>query len=157
MASLVRSVSRTAFISQQQSLFARSWYTSTSCRFGLDELIGSTPTVSPSSTQEDIVKQHQATNASVTGRAWQAEDLRRKSWDDLHRLWVALYKERNALHAEKLEWRRLGQRMPQATRFSKVRLSMNRIKQVMSERARDPDMGYDANTRAYLKAFIDAM
>jgi hypothetical protein len=34
---------------------------------------------------------------------------------------------------------------------------MNRIKQVMSERARDPDMGYDANTRAYLKAFIDAM
>lgn len=67
MASLVRSVSRTAFISQQQSLFARSWYTSTSCRFGLDELIGSTPTVSPSSTQEDIVKQHQATNASVTG------------------------------------------------------------------------------------------
>lgn len=67
MASLVRSVSRTALISQQQSLFARSWYTSTSCRFGLDELIGSTPSVSPSSTQEDIVKQHQATNASVTG------------------------------------------------------------------------------------------
>ncbi len=67
MVSFVRGVSRTALISQQQSLFARAWYTSTSGRFGLDEVIASIPTVSQSSTREDIVKQHQATNASVTG------------------------------------------------------------------------------------------
>lgn len=90
------------------------------------------------------------------GHAWTMELLRKKSWDDLHRLWISLYKERNALHAEKLSWKKLGYRMPQATRFSKVRLSMNRIKQVMAQRAKE-DSKLDPNTRAYLKAFVDAM
>jgi len=67
---------------------------------------------------------------------------------------VTLYKEKNLLYAEKMEWRKMGKRMDNATRLSKVKLSMNRIKQVMSERLSEHD---DLNTRAYLKAFIDAM
>ena len=41
---------------------------------------------------------------------------------------IDLYKEKNALHAEKLEHRKAGQRMPNPTRLSKARLSMNRIR-----------------------------
>ena len=94
-------------------------------------------------------------NAAVVGTAWEARLLRKKSFDELHSLWLTLYKERNALHAEKLAWKRAGQRMPQATRLSKTRLSMNRIKQVMSERLKHP--GYDEEEKEYLRAFIDAM
>ena len=93
----------------------------------------------------------------MVGRAWDAETLRKKSWDELHALWMTLYKERNALHAEKLEWKRAGQRMPQATRFSKTRLSMNRIKQVMSQRIRSDPSYADEETRSFLKAFVDGM
>lgn len=89
-----------------------------------------------------------------SGQAWTADLLRRKSWDDLHGLWISLYKERNSLHAEKLVWKKLGHRMPQATRLSKVKLSMNRVKQVMSERMRLED---DPKIREYIKAFINAM
>jgi hypothetical protein len=94
-------------------------------------------------------------NASVVGTAWAAATLRKKSFDELHSLWLTLYKERNALHAEKLAWKRAGQRMPQATRLSKTRLSMNRIKQVMGERSRSE--AYSGEERGYLKAFIDSM
>ena len=89
-----------------------------------------------------------------SGQAWSAELLRKKSWDDLHFLWISLYKEKNALYAEKLAWKKVGYRMPQATRFSKVKLSMNRIKQVMSERMRQEE---DPKMRQYIKAFINAM
>jgi len=65
-----------------------------------------------------------------------------------------LYKEKNALYAEKLAWKKLGYRMPQATRFSKVKLSMNRIKQVMSERMRQEK---DPRMKKYIHAFINAL
>lgn len=90
----------------------------------------------------------------ISGQAWTAELLRKKSWDDLHSLWISLYKERNALYAEKLAWKKVGHRMPHATRFSKVRLSMNRIKQVMSERMM---LEEDPQLRDYIKAFINSM
>ena len=89
-----------------------------------------------------------------SGQAWAAELLRKKSWDDLHALWISLYKERNALYAEKMAWKKLGYRMPQATRFSKVKVSMNRIKQVMSERMRQE---HDPHMREYISAFINAI
>jgi hypothetical protein len=98
----------------------------------------------------------QQQNARVVGKAWDMKSLRGKSWDELHALWIALYKERNALHAEKAAWKRVGQRMPQATRLSKTKLSMNRIKQTMSQRVQQ-DLSYTPEDQAYLRAFIDAM
>eukprot|EP00890_Picochlorum_soloecismus_P003192 jgi/Picsp_1/3874/NSC_01386-R1_39s ribosomal protein l47 len=140
---------------QTRDVMRRTISTTISSGWGLDELIR--PRVIDSKEDSDGKQQASKTASSSKslGRAWEARELRNLSWDDLHHLWIDLYKEKNALHAEKLEWRKAGQRMPNATRLSKTRLSMNRIKQVMSERLKEHDE--DPNTRAYLKAFIDSM
>lgn len=44
----------------------------------------------------------------VSGRAWAVEELRHKSWEDLHRLWWVCVKERNRLATESHERRRLN-------------------------------------------------
>lgn len=41
------------------------------------------------------------------GRAWSVEELRRKSWDDLHKLWWRCVKERNIIFTQALERQRL--------------------------------------------------
>ena len=69
------------------------------------------------------------------GSEWKAEQLRAKSWDDLHKLWFVLLKERNMLKSEQLMWKARRQPMPTPRRITKVRKSMNRIKQVLSQRA----------------------
>ncbi|EIE23692.1 MRP-L47-domain-containing protein [Coccomyxa subellipsoidea C-169] len=72
----------------------------------------------------------------TAGRAWEAADLRLKSWDDLHKLWYVLLKERNMLKSEKDNYKAKGLVMPNGRRQTKVRKSMCRIKYVMYERAR---------------------
>lgn len=41
--------------------------------------------------------------AEEHGRAWTVEELRRKSWDDLHALWWTCCRERNMLATSKAE------------------------------------------------------
>ncbi|CAK0783130.1 hypothetical protein CVIRNUC_006326 [Coccomyxa viridis] len=86
---------------------------------------------------EEFLEQPVKEGEKVTsGRSWTAEDLRKKSWDDLHKLWYVLLKERNLLLSERDRYRAAGQIVPNGRRITKVRKSMCRIKYVLFERAR---------------------
>lgn len=43
----------------------------------------------------------------VPGRPWSIQELRERSWDDLHKLWWACVKERNRIATSSLERQRL--------------------------------------------------
>ncbi|XP_062169771.1 uncharacterized protein LOC133875607 [Alnus glutinosa] len=76
----------------------------------------------------------------VYGRSWKASELRLKSWDDLHKLWYVLLKEKNMLMTQRQMLHAQNLRFPNPERIPKVRKSMCRIKQVLTERAiEDPD------------------
>jgi len=74
----------------------------------------------------------------TSGRAWHAEELRRKSFDDLHKLWYLLAIERNALYTQRDEGKRQGVAWQEYTHISeklhRCRKSMARIKYVLHER-----------------------
>ncbi|CAM9191018.1 unnamed protein product, partial [Heterosigma akashiwo] len=72
----------------------------------------------------------------VTGRQWTCKDLRKKSFEDLHKLWFVLYKERNMLLTERNAFRRSGRDWEYPDRKRKVMKSMGAIKQVVHERTR---------------------
>ncbi|KAG0316258.1 54S ribosomal protein L4 mitochondrial [Dissophora globulifera] len=77
------------------------------------------------------------TEKSWTGRSWRASELRVKSFDDLHKLWFVLLKERNVLAAQKEEARRFHiskQYFSNKGRQIKCQKSMARIKFVLNER-----------------------
>lgn len=59
------------------------------------------------------------------GRSWRADELRVKSFEDLHKLWFVLIKELNLLFTQKHEARRLGQRWFGHHRIAKVLLYIN--------------------------------
>jgi len=64
--------------------------------------------------------------------AWSMEQLKVKSNDDLHKLWYILLKERNLLATQRNESKRINRRWFGKSREDKVRLSMSRIKNIMS-------------------------
>eukprot|EP00897_Mesotaenium_endlicherianum_P006372 jgi/Mesen1/5763/ME000292S04844 len=70
-----------------------------------------------------------------TGRSWEAWELRQKSYDDLHKLWYVLLKEKNLLYSQKGMLRTANIQFPNSNRVAKVKKSMCRIKQVLTERA----------------------
>ncbi|KAL8529815.1 hypothetical protein ACS0TY_007030 [Phlomoides rotata] len=76
----------------------------------------------------------------VYGRSWKASELRLKSWDDLHKLWYVLLKEKNMLMTQRQMLHAQNLRFTNPERIPKVRKSMCRIKHVLTERAiEEPD------------------
>ncbi|KAJ4834548.1 hypothetical protein Tsubulata_023709 [Turnera subulata] len=74
------------------------------------------------------------------GRSWKASELRLKSWEDLQKLWYVLLKEKNMLMTQRQMLHAQNLRFPNPERLPKVRKSMCRIKQVLTERAiEEPD------------------
>jgi len=72
----------------------------------------------------------------VAGRSWSASELRLKSFEDLHKLWFVLAKERNLLATERAAAKTNKERVVNPSRYRKVRKSMARIKVVLGERQR---------------------
>ncbi|KAK3905441.1 mitochondrial 39-S ribosomal protein L47 (MRP-L47)-domain-containing protein [Staphylotrichum tortipilum] len=71
------------------------------------------------------------------GRSWSVEELRGKSWDDLHRLWWVCVKERNRIATGNWERKKsgLGFGDAEATeRDHEVRATMRAIKHTLTER-----------------------
>lgn len=75
--------------------------------------------------------------AARNGRSWRTGELRIKSYQDLHRLWFILLKERNVLLTEKA-WCKTNRMHWEngASNLYKVKRSMQRIKGVIGERVR---------------------
>jgi hypothetical protein len=65
--------------------------------------------------------------AFAPGRSWDAAELRRKSFDDLHKLWYILLMERNVLNTQKDEARRNGVDLSSYTHVSEQLLRVSLI------------------------------
>eukprot|EP01083_Nonionella_stella_P043570 117548_1 len=81
----------------------------------------------------DLVPREERETEKV-GRSWSVKELRRKSYDDLNKLWYVLYKEKNMLSTEAHFARRNQAYMVQPERKKKVQKSMAAIKAVLGER-----------------------
>ncbi|CAI9283878.1 unnamed protein product [Lactuca saligna] len=89
----------------------------------------------------------------VYGRSWKATELRLKSWEDLHKLWYVLLKEKNMLMTQRQMLHAQNLRFPNPERLPKVRKSMCRIKHVLTERAiEDPDPRRTAEMKRMINA-----
>ncbi|KAL0356004.1 UNVERIFIED_CONTAM: 39S ribosomal protein L47, mitochondrial [Sesamum radiatum] len=90
----------------------------------------------------------------VYGRSWKASELRLKSWDDLHKLWYVLLKEKNMLMTQRQMLHAQNLRFPNPERLPKVRKSMCRIKHVLTERAMEEP---DPRRSAEMKRMVNAL
>ncbi|KAI0161687.1 MRP-L47-domain-containing protein [Hypoxylon sp. FL1284] len=71
------------------------------------------------------------------GRAWTVEELRQKSWEDLHKLWWVCVKEQNRIATARKEKERLKLLIGQDETYERileVRTTMKRIKHALTER-----------------------
>ncbi|KAL8954669.1 MAG: hypothetical protein Q9183_006990, partial [Haloplaca sp. 2 TL-2023] len=105
------------------------------------------------------------------GRPWVVEELRHKSWEDLHSLWWICCKERNLLATQKYERDRIKAGYGEAEILDRdrvVRLTQKAIKHALTERyyafeearrvaVADPEVNLDAEpgTQAYTPIYSD--
>eukprot|EP01133_Synstelium_polycarpum_P018024 gene18024-21515_t len=68
----------------------------------------------------------------LAGKSWEARDLRGKSFEDLHKLWFVLLKERNKVATERELTK--DHKLTNPLRLKKIRKSMAAIKVVLGER-----------------------
>ncbi|KAI1634954.1 mitochondrial 39-S ribosomal protein L47 (MRP-L47)-domain-containing protein [Biscogniauxia mediterranea] len=71
------------------------------------------------------------------GRGWTVEELRHKSWDDLHKLWWVCVKEQNRIATARKEKSKMRLQTGQeetADRLKEVRKTMKSIKHTLTER-----------------------
>ena len=73
-------------------------------------------------------------DSAVTGDAWPAVLLRMKSFDDLHKLWHVLLKEKNFLLTERQHAKSYRTKWENHGRLKKVKMSMKRLLTVLSRR-----------------------
>lgn len=86
---------------------------------------------------EQFLDAEATAGARRTGRAWRISELRLKSFDDLHRLWFILLKERNVLLTERAWCKSNGRYWTNGnSNMAKVQVSMARLKTVVGERLR---------------------
>eukprot|EP00466_Bigelowiella_natans_P000366 jgi/Bigna1/58792/fgenesh1_kg.1_\ len=76
------------------------------------------------------------TGSTAAGDSWTPDLLRKKSVEDLHKLWFVLLKERNMLHTRKHDCSKRKVPMDGEDRIKKVQKSMRYIKKVLGERER---------------------
>ncbi|EKX45324.1 hypothetical protein GUITHDRAFT_94796 [Guillardia theta CCMP2712] len=131
----------------------RRSFSTTSVKHKLDDFFTSMPAV-----DEDGNPIYPA-----VGRSWRAEELRQKSFEDLHKIWWLCLKERNSLALERHEARARGVTPLNPSRFRKLRKTMARIRVVLGERSRMKLMlkkyckrhGIEAMSNEDLRKFID--
>lgn len=87
-------------------------------------------------------KQHNSamdnpTQTGLSGLSWKIDQLRKKSFEDLHALHFILLVERNKLLAVRFRARKAGKVMLDPTRLRKVKVSLARIQSVIWEMRQD--------------------
>ncbi|KAI5122807.1 hypothetical protein M0805_000149 [Coniferiporia weirii] len=90
--------------------------------------------------------------SSRTGRSWNAVELRRKSFKDLHTLWYIVLRERNLLATQRAEAKRLGvldEYVEIREKDTRCRKTMARIKQVLNERRIAYEQAYAMDYERY--------
>ncbi|CAJ0578088.1 unnamed protein product, partial [Mesorhabditis spiculigera] len=68
------------------------------------------------------------------GRAWSSDELRRKSNEDLHKLWYICLKERNMLLTMQKSYQNYAKAFPNPERLDNVATTMKGIEEVVHER-----------------------
>ena len=77
---------------------------------------------------------HAINTQTKCGRAWRVEELRLKSYDDLHKLWYVLLKEKLALKSDKFYAKKMRTQFYGRGNVNKVAMSMARLLTVVNER-----------------------
>ncbi|CAI9089988.1 OLC1v1024651C2 [Oldenlandia corymbosa var. corymbosa] len=68
----------------------------------------------------EVHREVEGEKPNVYGRGWKASELRLKSWDDLHKLWYVLLKEKNMLMTQRQMLHAQNLRFSNPERISKV-------------------------------------